>query len=138
MREVSGVVVIQRQDGKVLGVSRGRGVNRWGLPGGRVEAGETPAEGAARELMEETGLELEDGALLTVLKSPDREVYVVFATRVIGRAKTYSDEGDVRWKRWGALIDETPFRREILAIMRAIDKADLQTVATERRRSDLP
>ncbi|MFC7528163.1 NUDIX domain-containing protein [Actinoplanes sp. GCM10030250] len=30
--------------------------NVWGLPGGSVEEGETPAEGAARELWEESGL----------------------------------------------------------------------------------
>ncbi|WP_229068104.1 NUDIX domain-containing protein [Actinoplanes sp. DH11] len=30
--------------------------NVWGLPGGEIEPGETPAEGAARELLEESGL----------------------------------------------------------------------------------
>ncbi|MEV6297931.1 NUDIX domain-containing protein [Actinoplanes sp. NPDC051861] len=30
--------------------------NVWGLPGGAIEEGETPAEGAARELWEESGL----------------------------------------------------------------------------------
>ena len=35
----------------------------WFTPGGGLQAGETPAEGAARELLEETGLRVEPGDL---------------------------------------------------------------------------
>lgn len=129
-KQTSAVVVIQREDGRVLAVSRGRGMDRWGLPGGHVEPGELPAEGATRELMEETGLDLEQGALLITLKSADRRVYVVFATKVSGRLQPYSEEGDVRWKRWRSLIDETPFRREILSILMALEERGLRDAVT--------
>lgn len=46
------------RDGKVLLARRGRppSLGLWTLPGGRVEPGETLAEAAAREVMEEVGV----------------------------------------------------------------------------------
>jgi 8-oxo-dGTP pyrophosphatase MutT (NUDIX family) len=39
------------------------GISWWFTPGGGLESGETPAQGAARELFEEVGLEVEADAL---------------------------------------------------------------------------
>jgi 8-oxo-dGTP pyrophosphatase MutT (NUDIX family) len=70
------VTVIDRRAGRVLLVDRaGRslllhggdparpGERWWFTPGGGLEPGETPAEGAARELLEETGLRVEAAEL---------------------------------------------------------------------------
>lgn len=40
----------------------------WGVPGGKLEAGETPIEAAVRELQEETGLKLNSDQLEFVIK----------------------------------------------------------------------
>lgn len=63
-RNVGTVAVIK--DNKVLILRRSpevRGRGFWNFPGGSVEEGETPREGAARELQEEAGLEVSPDTL---------------------------------------------------------------------------
>jgi D-glycero-alpha-D-manno-heptose 1-phosphate guanylyltransferase len=56
----------------------------WGLPGGRVDAGETVLAGALREAEEETGLFVEVTEMLGVFSDPRR------------RTVRYPDNGDLR------------------------------------------
>lgn len=53
----SAVVVIEK-DGKLLAISRGDDITDWSLPGGLCEPGESLAECASRELLEETGIRI--------------------------------------------------------------------------------
>ena len=56
--------VVHDVDGRLLLVRRGRDPHRgrWSLPGGRVEAGESPEQAIEREVLEETGLVVRAGA----------------------------------------------------------------------------
>lgn len=56
------------RDGKVLIAERGSGPKRgyWSLPGGKIEPGETAADAAVREILEETGLAVEINGLVDV------------------------------------------------------------------------
>lgn len=48
--------VLVPQDGLFLAVSRRNDTTRWGLPGGKVDPGESNLKGAAREFREECGV----------------------------------------------------------------------------------
>lgn len=57
----------------------------WAIPGGFMEAGETTAEGAARELWEEAGIRLQPESLefyMTGTITFINQVYVAFRARV--------------------------------------------------------
>jgi ADP-ribose pyrophosphatase YjhB (NUDIX family) len=62
-------------DGRVLLVKRRFDplAGRWSLPGGALEVGETLAEGLARELREETGLDVEVGPVVDVFDRITRD-----------------------------------------------------------------
>jgi 8-oxo-dGTP diphosphatase len=74
-RPIVGVLGVVRRAGRVLLVQRARApsVGKWGFPGGVQELGETIFEAAARELREETGLDIEPVATLTTLDVIDRD-----------------------------------------------------------------
>ena len=67
-RPIVGVGAVIVQDGKVLVVKRKYEplAGQWSLPGGTLELGETLQEGVAREMREETGLEVEVGPVVEV------------------------------------------------------------------------
>ncbi len=49
--------VISDEAGRILLIQQNYGQRRWGLPGGRVNVGETPGHAVVREVRKETGLE---------------------------------------------------------------------------------
>jgi 8-oxo-dGTP diphosphatase len=63
---VTGIVV--RDDGRVLTIQR-QDDGRWVPPGGVLELAETPAEGVAREVLEETGIKVQADRLTGVYKN---------------------------------------------------------------------
>src|SRR5437763_113156 len=76
-------------------LTRRRDGGEWALPGGSVEERETPLEAAAREVREETGVEIGDARLVGIYaKRSECDLVFVFAASAIGRAPRGSDERD--------------------------------------------
>jgi ADP-ribose pyrophosphatase YjhB (NUDIX family) len=108
-RPIVGVGAVVVKDGHALVVRRATEPLRgeWSVPGGMLELGEKLREGIAREVKEETGLEVEVGEVLDVFDSifPDAEgrtqyhyVLIDFLCRpVAGEVRASSDVSDARW-----------------------------------------
>jgi len=72
-----------------------RDYDLWNLPGGGIENGESPWDGAKREVKEETGLEVKISKLAGVYSKLDKnEVVFSFVCEPIGGEITLNAEAD--------------------------------------------
>ena len=101
--------IVRDGTGRLLVIRRGRppGAGLWSIPGGRVEPGESLADAVHREVLEETGLQVDvervAGAVVLPAASP-ADTYLVtdFFASVSPRdqaadAVAGDDASDVRW-----------------------------------------
>jgi len=98
-RPFVGVGVAIVRDGQILLVKRrnepGKGL--WAVPGGKVEYGETLRDAAAREVKEETGLDVVVGSLIWSGESISTHGHIVlidFLGSVLGGELAASDDAE--------------------------------------------
>ncbi len=95
--------VVRDQVGRLLVVRRGQApaAGRWTLPGGKVKPGERLSHALAREVREETGLEVEVGDLVGVAEAiTERGHYVIIDYHVSvvgGELMAGDDAAKVAW-----------------------------------------
>ena len=100
-------VVVRGEEALIVQRAQQPNAGRWGFPGGVLELGETVAEGAMRELLEETGIVAEAAGILNVHDAVSRDDegrvqfhYVLIAVRglwVAGEAAAGDDAAAVAW-----------------------------------------
>lgn len=127
-------------DGRLL-VTRREDNSLWCLPGGGIDPGETFAEAAAREALEETGIQVEVESVLAVYTDPDvvvrsrdgaklTQTYgVCFRARLISGTPGLSDEvTEVAWvdADEASRLPFIPLHRKL--VRAAFDPADAPTL----------
>ena len=83
--KVAAVVLVTDDRGRLLYIRRNHEpvMFRWSWPSGFVDAGERVEDAAAREVREETGIEVEIGELLGVWSTTGEQVVVVAYRAVV-------------------------------------------------------
>jgi ADP-ribose pyrophosphatase YjhB (NUDIX family) len=102
---VGAVLLVRDHDGALLLLRQPRSTG-WSLPGGLVERGEAPAEAAARELAEETGLVIDSAELVPAspnarISARAQQVDMVFTATIDDAAPALTlDPVEVREAGW--------------------------------------
>lgn len=109
----------------------------WTLPGGFMENGESPQDGAAREAREEAGADAKVGALIAIYQPPAKnEVIMIFRGELPSRdAAAGTETQEVKFFKW----DDIPWKElafpfipdALMAYKNTRDKTDFQPVLIE-------
>lgn len=77
---------ISDDSNRILCVRMNYATRAWTTPGGRVESGESPLDALKREVLEESGFDVEAGELVGVYSKPYKDdIVLFFRASVVGR-----------------------------------------------------
>ncbi|WP_421734630.1 NUDIX hydrolase [Cellulomonas sp.] len=118
-----GAYAVVVDSGRVL-LPHWRGDGRWMLPGGGIDPGEDPADAAVREVLEETGFDVElDGLLgidsfvvpaadrINASDGPMHWLRIVYRAHVVGGALRDEADGSTDTAAWFDLAEVPGLRR---------------------------
>ena len=119
-------------DDKVLVMKQWISAGKWGLPGGGLHRGESMAGGAARELREETSLQLDPRQLRHIGRATHRQYglsfdYQVFVARVTCNSVRAQriEVSELAWMRPGEIRASNASPDTVRALQMAQEKGTL-------------
>ena len=130
-RPYVGVGMIVFRDHEVLLIQRNKEPNKgqWSIPAGRQMLGETAAEAARRELLEETGVKVDRLLLVDVVDAiiPDVEGKIKYHYTLVdymgqwqsGESRPGDDAKEVRWVRLNQLSSYSLLEKTMNIILKA-------------------
>ncbi|WP_409250883.1 NUDIX hydrolase [Bacillus sp. SCS-153A] len=102
MPSVGVFAVVRNQDNEVLCVKLNYGSGNWTLPGGHLEENESPIEGVKREVLEETGCEVEVVNFVGVYSSPEKGDLVLLFRADILKEGSFMPNEEIQQRRFFA------------------------------------
>lgn len=83
-----GVLLVKKTDGP------------WGLPGGRIEPGETVRGALRREVEEETGLRLREASFVGARRRAGRNAFLFLVARRDTRGRLVGENDEIDRQKW--------------------------------------
>lgn len=115
----SACVILLNRD-RVLILQRGKNApwmpGKWNLPGGGGDQGETPAQTASREVVEESGIVPKNLRLLKMIDDSEMGHIYFFIGEAVGNVKLNYESKDAKWVSLQEIdkFDFVPYVKEML------------------------
>jgi len=122
MQKTAACVLLINSVGQILGTTRRNKPTLWGLPGGKIDPGETTLAAALRELEEETGVKLSFDRVVLIYEGPCEDwwttTYLAYWKNTDPVPHVVESDIDVKWIDW-QLLQQGPFGDYNTHLMRA-------------------